>query len=302
MGVAGLFPLLFLVVVAPAAALPEEPKATQLTRDVGQNYKPAWSPDGSHIAFESNRNGNLEIYVMNADGSHQFRLTRHPDADYGPSWTPDGSRILFSRFENGHSTMWSMKPDGTDIRPMRTGKNTGFRPSMSPDGTQVAFDDYIPELKTHQVFVMDADGENVARLTETSAYESGPDWSPDGSHLVFFSTRDFPSSDEERVTPSEIYLMNNDGTGQTRLTILEAKSKYPHWAADGKRIAFESNYGGNDDIFIIQSDGSSLKNLTRHPAVDSNFAWSPDGTHLAFTSNRDGNFNIFVLDVTVSQQ
>ncbi len=268
----------------------------RLTRNAGNNGNPAWSPDGTCIVFESDRDGNYEIYLVNADGSGPVRLTHHPDGDYGPLWSPDGSKILFGRFSEGQSAMYSMNADGSDQR--RLGR--GFRPVLSPQGSRIAFDAYMNEIKSHQVFVMDAGGSHVTRLTHTAAYESAPRWSPDGSKLVFFSMRDFYPYENLRQAPSEIYVMSADGSTQTRLTVLNGNSKYPRWSPDGSRIGFESDASGNEEIYIMNADGSELTNITNHPAQERNVAWSPDGSKIIFSSDRDGNFDLYVHELTPS--
>jgi dipeptidyl aminopeptidase/acylaminoacyl peptidase len=74
---------------------------------------PDWSPDGSKIVFDSYRDGNLEIYVMNADGSSQTRLTNNAFTDYDPAWSPDGSKIVFTSWGRSLGQIYVMNPDGT---------------------------------------------------------------------------------------------------------------------------------------------------------------------------------------------
>ncbi|HMB93177.1 MAG TPA: DPP IV N-terminal domain-containing protein [Rhodothermales bacterium] len=260
-----------------------------------------WSPDGTRIAFESTRDGNLEIYVMQADGSHQKRLTFDPATDASPSWAPDGQHLLF--FSNrtttqnleGHWQLYSIDLETlqTQLLPQPTGD--AFRPVLSPDGSRVAFDAWTEKADTHQLFVMHSDGTNLHALTHTESYESAPQWSPDGTQLVFLSERDFERADEPRDTPAEIYRMNSDGSEQTRLTSLQARSHYPYWSPDGTHIAFETDVTGDLEIFVTKADGSDLQNVTRHPARDTSVSWSPQGDKMAFVSDRDGKADIYVM-------
>jgi len=93
----------------------------------------------------------------------------------------------------------------------------------------------------------------------------------------------------------EIYTMNPDGSGRTRLTRDAAKDAEPKWSPDGKRIAFKSTRDGNDEIYVMNADGSNAVNVTRNPATDEDCSWSPDSKKLFFASNRDGNFEIYVM-------
>jgi TolB protein len=94
----------------------------------------------------------------------------------------------------------------------------------------------------------------------------------------------------------EIYVMNSDGSGETRLTIGAASEDSPAWSPDGNKIAFVSDRDGNREIYVMNADGSGEKRLTNNPAVDDSPAWSPDGTKIAYNSNRDGNTEIYVMN------
>ena len=127
----------------------------------------------------------------------------------------------------------------------------------------------------------------ATRLTHNAAFDSGPDWSPDGGRIAFSSDRD---------GRSEIYVMNADGSGVTRLTYNDAVDSSPAWSPDGRRIAFHSTLGGNWEIYVMNADGSGVTRLTYNDAFDGYPAWSPDGRRIAFDSQRDGNREIYVMD------
>ena len=127
----------------------------------------------------------------------------------------------------------------------------------------------------------------ATRLTDNGAFDSGPDWSPDGGRIAFGSDRD---------GRSEIYVMNADGSGVTRLTYNDAVDSSPAWSPDGRRIAFHSTLGGNWEIYVMNADGSGVTRLTHNDAFDGYPAWSPDGRRIAFDSQRDGNREIYVMD------
>lgn len=138
--------------------------------------------------------------------------------------------------------------------------------------------------KNFEIYVMNADGSNQTRLTYNQVRSGGPDWSPDGSRIVFSSGRD---------QNFEIYVMNADGSNQTRLTYNQGINQSPDWSPDGSRIAFESNH----DIYVMDADGSNQTRLTDSQAFDKDSDWSPDGSRIVFSSNRDGdNFEIYVIE------
>ena len=125
---------------------------------------PAWSPDGRRIVFSSTRDGDPEVYVMNADGSEPRRLTTTPGRDAHPSWSPDGRTIAFqSPRQDGHTRLFLMNPDGSQQRALT--QNTGFCgvPVWSPDGKRIAYQCTEDVQRTGtgkpwQLFIIDVDG------------------------------------------------------------------------------------------------------------------------------------------------
>ena len=149
-----------------------------------RDIRPAWSPDGQEIAFQSNRNGNAEIYVMDAHGSILRRLTFDSKFDEAPDWSPDGSKIVFQKRDkadlSSHSEIWVMNADGTGPMPLTsTGSPTrNLDPAWSPDGRYIAFDsdrDFAEE-GIRQVWVMNADGTNQKSLTSLPGENGHAGW------------------------------------------------------------------------------------------------------------------------------
>ena len=117
------------------------------------------------------------------------------------------------------------------------------------------------------IYVMDPDGSNVVRLTDHSADDYSPDWSPDGNRIMFLS---------DRYDRTGLYVMNADGSNVTLLLGDAAGSGSFRWSPDGKQIAYYGQPGGNVDIYVMNADGSSVSRLTDHPKVDIPLSWSPD--------------------------
>ena len=231
------------------------------------------------IAFGSDRNGNWEIYAMNADGSGVTRLTDHPARDGNPSWSPDGERIAFSSNRDGNWNIYVMNVDGSDVTRLTDNPAGDGSPSWSPDGARIAFQS--ERDVNNDICVMDADGSGVTRLTDNPAFDWSPSWSPDGERIAFESDRD---------GNWEIYVMNVDGSGTTRLTNNPQDDLITRWSPDGGRIAFSSARSdtGNYDIYVMNADGSGVTQLTDSPArTDWYPSWSPDGGRIVFQSGDD---------------
>ena len=240
------------------------------------------------IAFTSGKDGNSEIYVMDADGKNQRRLTHHPADDGWPSWSPDGQKIAFSSYRNGGNIqIFVMDSDGQN--PIRlTNEANDKNPAWSPDGKKIAFDGYgekgLPgAVWTIQIYVMDSDGKNRKRLTDGPAHNLNPSWSPDSQRIAFESTRH---------VATEIYVMNADGTKQERLTNNGVADEDPSWSPDGQKIAFSSSLvfvgadaqEGDYEIYVMDINGANRRMLTENVVQDTHPSWSPDGQWIAYES------------------
>ena len=145
-----------------------------------------------------------------------------------------------------------------------------------------------------QIYVMRRDGSRVTRVTNTSANDMSPKWSPDRSRIAFAS---------DGTGAAEIYVMKADGSAVVNLTNHDpAKDHSPAWSPEGTHIAFVSTRSGGADVWVMNADGSNPVNLTTSPGVDGQPAWSPDGRRIAFSSSRNGASDIYVMDADGSNQ
>jgi len=246
---------------------------------------PFWSPDGTRIAFDSDRDGNCEIYTMTADGSSQTRLTNNSAEDTNPRFSPDGIRIAFHSNRDGNFEIYIMNTDGSNQIRLTDNPARDGQPSWSPDGTKIAF--ISNRDGNFEIYIMNTDGSNQIRLTDNPARDGQPSWSPDGTRIAFDSNRD---------GNLEIYTMNPDGSDQTRLTDDPALDGWPNWSPDGAKIVFTSERDGNCEIYTMNTDGSDQRRLTNEPAMDITSSWSPDGRKIVFLSDRDFDEEVYVMD------
>jgi len=227
------------------------------------------------IAFSSFRDGNFEIYTMNADGGDLVRMTNELPFDGAPAWSADGARLAFTSVYG----IQVMNADGNGRFSVTTNPFDSD-PTWSPDGTRIAFTSDDPD--NQEIHVVNVDGTGELNLTNNAAEDFSPSWSPDGTKIAF--TRVALEGTQYQYN---IYAMNADGSGQTNLTRTGGFSREPDWSPDGRRIAC-----GGSGLDIMNADGSGRVRLLGSAGVPSSPAWSPDGYEIAFTRAED----LFGLD------
>jgi Tol biopolymer transport system component len=254
-----------------------------LTDVQGDDTLPAWSPDGSRLAYTCLRqpDGSISlprrICVRNADGTGFVVLSNTAADDYGPAWSRDGSLIAFTTSSSGSQTMLGlMNADGTGRVTLLPGASN---PDLSPDNSTLLFQSGI-SLWTYN------------RLTQTSqqltfgTIDSRPRYSPDGSKIVF-----------ERISDSafQIYVMNSDGTGQTRLSKNEGWDAAPAWSPDGTKILFTGLRIGESALYVMNVDASNVTRVT----AGSDGVWRPVPTTPVIFTEAGSNNVVAVNSVTL---
>ena len=215
--------------------------------DISGNPLPlglAWSPDGRKLAFHTEVKGNIDIYVMNADGRNLKQLTEDPAEDSWPQWHPGSQRIIFTSNRDENFEIYVMTAEGEIIENLTNDPVIDIDPAWSPDGRKIVFSSKRGKT-LGDLFVMDANGENLQNLTNHRALDTQPKWSPDGEKILWTSHRD---------GTGDIFLMDADGVNPAKLNAFAAPRDHweelePTWSPDGEKVAYVTAGGG--DSFVI---------------------------------------------------
>jgi Tol biopolymer transport system component len=215
---------------------------TRMTDGEFFDIDPMVTPDGKWIYFSSDRLGRMNIWRMQTQGRGGLtKITDSPSvaADMEVCVSPKGDKIAYTSLLAGANVyqVWFANADGTLPTQIRAGKN----PAWSPDGKRVAYVAPDPVSKKDKIWVMDADGANPTQMTRgTESDDRYPVWTPDGSRIIYASNRGL---NEDQEPNFDIWMMNEDGTGQTQLTINGSYDSRPAISRDGRYIYFISNRG-----------------------------------------------------------
>jgi hypothetical protein len=240
------------------------------------------------IIFESNRDGNPEIYSLNLDDSSQVRLTSNAAVDMQPALSPNGQDVVFVSNRDGNNEIYL---SGINRQaPINLSNNPADEqyPVWSPDGNWIAFT--TNRDGNNEIYVMKKDGTEVHNISQNPAGDSYPSWFSGPGAL---SVDEWIAFTTNRDGNNEIYRMRKDGSEVMNLTQNGANDYSP--AGYASTIAFVSDRDGNPEIYTMKVDGKSQVNITANPGQDLDPTFSANSNWVAFASDREGNLDIYVI-------
>ena len=280
---------ILIVLSSPTTAQPSDKAAARYNDMFG-----AWSPDGSMIAFTSDRSGDPEIYVSNSDGSGLNRLTYSEGRDAHPSWSSDGRSLLFqSPRDGGDVRIFSMKADGNEQRSLTATKGFCGVPSWSREGRRIAFqcsasvDGFGTPEAPWRIFVLGRGQSVPTAASRGPGNDQVPAWSRDGSKLLFFSDRD---------GTDQLYEMKLSTGAIRRITSGPASHSSASYSPDGRQIALmRSEPGEKADVYVLQRQTGQMIRITTSGPQFGTPAWSPDGKQLMIQMPTEVGVRLFAV-------
>jgi TolB protein len=322
---------------APSIPAPQTERHLQNIKQLthgGENAEAYFSPDGSHLIFQSTRDGYPcdQIYTINIDGTDLRKVSTGKGRTTCGYFYPGSKQILYAStheaspvcppkpsYERGYVwpiyagyDIYRANPDGSNLTPLTRTPGYDAEATIAPDGLIVFTSVRDGDM---EIYSMKSDGTDVKRLTNRPGPDGGPFFSWDGKQVAFRGKQlshgaefnDYRTLLKEglwRPTELEIFVMNRDGSNQHQVTKLGKANFAPSWHPDGKRLIFASNIadpkGRDFDIYMINVDGTGIERITYNNTFDGFPMFSPDGKHVVFASNRnakiEGETNVFIAD------
>ncbi len=302
------------------------------------------------IIFSSRRWWNYDIFISDIYAGKMTQLTKNKWIDFNPSISPDGERLLFVSDRSGNRDIYVTNLEWMDgytqwrasnLVNLTNSDENDWTPIFSPTENKIVFSTYFPDNDNYDIFIMNVDGTGRVNLTQSPVYEKFPQFSPDGSFLVYQGwqkgkmeifflglldrnniniTRNIQSNDilshgnsfspdgesivftSERDGNRNIYLMKINGSEIEKLTTHESNDYEPTFSPDGESIVFTSERDGNREIYIIHLRNKKIENLSNNPGDDWNPRFYPDNQKIVFQSSRDANWEIYMMNLNGGNQ
>jgi Tol biopolymer transport system component/serine/threonine protein kinase len=265
--------------LAPGGGAPAGPEEELSKGHVVDRY-PAFSPDGRHIAFASNRLGAAELWILDIATRAAERLDL-PGRDLGvnlPVWSSDGRRMAITRLlENGLQSIWTATTDGSQAEELFPPASGLYASDFSPDGRSLLYEARVGG--TSQVFLFDLGSRKTRQLTSSSGDKNNAAWSPDGRSIVFSSNA---------TGTTQLWKASSSGRDAVMLTSGYERMYHGFYSPDGRWIYIQPSHR---NIYRLPAEGGKLEPVTRFPESGlflEEPALSPDGKWLAYCRSNGG--------------
>ncbi len=258
-----------------------------LTKSAGDDLYPSWSPDGSKIVFQSNRDGDWDILVYDLKADSVYNLTNYSYNEQHPVWIKNGSAIAFDADENGELKIYSLAENKGSKALLFDRELQAREASFSISETLVYFSGFDEIKNRWEIYSYEFYYNSLNKLTSIIGENHSPKVSPDEDFILFVNnTMDFPKD--------KLYLINWHGQPEDKFK--EFNMRDPSWAPGGLKIFFVSNrdnrYG---EVYSIWIDGSHLERLTEDSLEVRNPVLSPDAKYMAISVKLEIGYDIFLI-------
>ena len=251
---------------------------------------PVFSPDGKTVAFLRDSLDTQEIYLVSSEGGTPRQVTFDNRMIEGISWNSDGRDIIFSSNRGGTPSLWRIPASGGNAERLPAGSGgRAVRPTVARKGNRMAYTNltYSSDIWRAELSVAGAKPTAPAKFITSTELEEGPQYSPDGKHIVFQSTR---------TGNYEIWRCDPDGSNLVQLTHFAGPlTGTPRWSPDSRQITFDTRPAGHSHVFVINAEGGQPRQLTFGESENGTASWSADGKFIYFASSQGGTWEVWKL-------
>ncbi len=278
------------IFVAPVADPSQAVAVTANDDGHWDHTQPAWSPDSRTICYADDR----DLWLVDARGGRPHQLTKEGAVDSEPTWSSDGRSVIFSSYREGTRALWRVASSGGVAERLTLGAGPEGHASVSRDGSRLAHSTYLDNF---DIAVMDV-ATGRRELIQSLLLESAPAFAPDGSAVVFASTRRGGHYDLWLQPVSQGRL-----SAQPRLlTDLPGSVNTPAFSPDGKWVAFKREHEGRRETWIVQAAGGLPEKASDGAGIDLQPAWAPDGSALVYASERNGQSHLWIAPIRAGRR
>ena len=261
-----------------------------LSKSLGRDTNLSRSPDNKWVVFQSNRDGNLELYLSDSKGQQQTRLTHTNANNINPMFGPDSQTIVYQSDRNGSWDIFTLNKNTGEEMQLTSDPADDINPFYSPEENWIVFQSN--RTVTSNVYILDMSTGTEYQITSFSTDALNPSWSPNGKSLAFFvnltGTWDLYVSDIQGLNYEQISTGNPESPTDGNVSNMD-------WSPDGNLLAYQQTINNNTDIYVYNIETSETSRLTTSPVPDINPSWDCSGNYVSFTSYRNGNANILFI-------